>query len=301
MEKKDIIEFFDRCAPQWDAQMIKSDVKIGKILDNAEVGPGMDVLDVACGTGVMFDYYLQRDVASVTGIDIAPQMAKIAQEKYAGEPKVQVLCGDVEEYTFDRKFDRIVVYNAFPHFPYPKRLIKILAGLLKENGRLTVAHGMSREAIDGHHSGAASKVSNGLMSAESLKRIFDAHFQVEVVISNDYMYQVSGVKRDVLAHSHGGATHSHGGLTHCHTHGEEAHDHLPRENATPLAELLAMMRYLVSHNDAHAQEVADLARELMAAGKDVAYDELMDAVSDFDMVNAKLAAILEKLSVEEDI
>ena len=301
MEKKDIIEFFDRCAPQWDAQMIKSDVKIGKILDNAEVGPGMDVLDVACGTGVMFDYYLQRDVASVTGIDIAPQMAKIAQEKYAGEPKVQVLCGDVEEYTFDRKFDRIVVYNAFPHFPYPKRLIKILAGHLKENGRLTVAHGMSREAIDGHHSGAASKVSNGLMSAESLKRIFDAHFQVEVVISNDYMYQVSGVKRDVLAHSHGGATHSHGGLTHCHTHGEEAHDHLPRENATPLAELLAMMRYLVSHNDAHAQEVADLARELMAAGKDVAYDELMDAVSDFDMVNAKLAAILEKLSVEEDI
>ena len=62
-----------------------------------------------------------------------------------------------------------------------------------------------------------------------------------------------------------------------------------------------MMRYLVSHNDAHAQEVADLARELMAAGKDVAYDELMDAVSDFDMVNAKLAAILEKLSMEEEI
>ena len=80
MEKKDIIEFFDRCAPSWDAEMIKSDVIIGKILDNAEVGAGMDVLDVACGTGVMFDYYLQRDVASVTGIDIAPQMAKSRQK-----------------------------------------------------------------------------------------------------------------------------------------------------------------------------------------------------------------------------
>ena len=206
----------------------------------------------------------------------------------------------MEEYAFDRKFDRIVVYNAFPHFPYPKRLIKILAGLLKEDGRLTVAHGMSREAIDGHHSGDASKVSNGLMSAESLKRIFDAHFDVEVVISNRHMYQVSGVKRDVLAHSHSGHTHSHGGLTHCHTHGDEAHDHLPLENATPLEELLVMMKYLVSHNDAHAQEVADLARELMAAGKDVVYDEIMDAVSDFDMVNAKLAAILNKLSSQEE-
>ena len=299
MNKQDIIEFFDRCAPSWDAEMIKSDAIIGRILDNAEIGDGMDILDVACGTGVMFDYYLQRNAASVTGIDISPEMAKIAAAKFADESRVRVICGDVEEYAFDRKFDRIVVYNAFPHFPYPKRLIKILSKLLKEGGRLTVAHGMSREAIDGHHSGAASKVSNGLMAAESLKRIFDAHFEVEVVISNRHMYQVSGVKRDVLAASHSGCTHSHGGLTHCHTHGEEAHDHLPRENATPLEELLVMMKYLVSHNDAHAQEVADLARELMAAGKDVAYDELMDAVSDFDMVNAKLAAILNKLTVEE--
>ena len=301
MDKKDVIEFFDRCAPNWDADMIKNDVIIGRILDNAEVGAGMDVLDVACGTGVMFDYYLSRGVASVTGIDIAPEMAKIAAQKYAAEDKVQVLCGDVEEYAFDRKFDRIVVYNAFPHFPYPKRLIKILAKLLKEDGRLTVAHGMSREAIDNHHSGNASKVSNGLMAAESLKRIFDAHFEVEVVISNRHMYQVSGVKRDVLANSHCGHTHSHGGLTHSHTHGEEEHDHLPRENATPLEELLVMMKYLVSHNDAHAQEVADLARELMVAGKDVAYDEIMDAVSDFDMVNAKLAAVLNKLSAEEEL
>ena len=299
MEKKDVIEFFDRCAPSWDAEMIKSDVKINKILDNTEVGEGMDILDVACGTGVMFPYYLQRNVASVTGIDISPEMAKIAAAKYAEESKVQVICGDVEEYAFGRKFDRIVAYNAFPHFPYPKRLIKTLAGLLKEDGRLTIAHGMSREAIDGHHSGSASKVSNGLMSAENLKRIFDAHFDVEVVISNRHMYQVSGVKRDVLAHSHSGHTHSHGGLTHSHTHGDEAHDHLPKENSTPLEELLVMMKYLVTHNDAHAQEVAELARELMAAGKDVAYDEIMDAVSDFDMVNAKLAAILGKLTLEE--
>ena len=300
MEKKDIIEFFDRCAPTWDADMIKSDVIIGKILDNAEVGADMDILDVACGTGVMFDYYLQRNVASVTGIDIAPEMAKIAAEKYKAESKVQVICGDVEEYAFNRKFDRIVVYNAFPHFPYPKRLIKTLAGLLKEDGRLTVAHGMSREAIDGHHSGAASKVSNGLMTADKLKRIFDAHFEVEVVISNRHMYQVSGVKQDLLAHCHGGMTHSHGDLTHCHTHADAGHDHLPAENATPLEELLVMMRYLVSHNDAHAQEVANLAGELMAAGKNSAYDEIMDAVSDFDMVNAKLAAILNKLTVDQD-
>ena len=298
MNKSDVIAFFDRCAPSWDAEMIKSDAIIGKILDHAEVGPGMAVLDVACGTGVLFDYYLERNVASVTGIDISPEMAKIAQSKYAGETRVQVICADVEEYPFGKKFDRIVVYNAFPHFPKPKYLIRRLSELLKEGGRLTVAHGQSREAIDGHHGGAASKVSNGLMTADSLKKLFEPYFEVEVMISNRQMYQVSGVKRDVLAPSHSGDTHSHGGLTHCHTHGDEEHNHLPAANATPLEELLVLMKYLVSHNDAHAQEVADLARELMVAGKDVAYDEIMDAVSDFDMVNAKLAAIQERLSAE---
>ena len=300
MKKQDVIEFFDRVASSWDADMIKNDLVIGKILDNAEIEAGQDVLDVACGTGVMFPYYLQRGVASVTGIDISPEMAKIAAEKFAEEPNIRVICGDVEEMQFDRKFDRIVVYNAFPHFPKPKRLIKILAGLLKENGRLTIAHGQSREAIDGHHKGSASKVSNGLMAADSLKKLFDPHFDVEVMISNSRMYQVSGVKRDPLAHSHDGAVpHTHGGLTHSHVHGEEDHTHILDENATPLEELLVMMKYLVSHNDAHAQEVADLARNLQGAGKYSVYDEIMDAVADFDMVNAKLDAILNQLMTEE--
>ena len=299
MNKQDVIAFFDRMAPAWDADMIKNDVIIGKILDNAEIEAGQDVLDVACGTGVMFPYYLQRGVASVTGIDISPELVKIAESKFASEAGVKVICGDVEEVPFEKKFDRIVVYNAFPHFPKPKRLIKILAGLLKENGRLTIAHGQSRESIDNHHKGSASKVSNGLMSADNLKKLFDPHFDVEIMISNSAMYQVSGVKRDPLAHSHDGAVaHPHGGLPHSHAHGDLEHEHVIDENATPLEELLVMMKYLVTHNDAHAQEVADLARNLQGVGEIEVYAEIMDAVSDFDMVNAKLAAVLERLSAE---
>lgn len=286
MDKNDVIEFFDQCAPTWDAGMIKSDAIIGKILDNAEVAANMDVLDVACGTGVMFDYYLERGVNSVTGIDISPEMAKIAAGKYENESRIQVICGDVEETAFDRKFDVIVVYNAFPHFPDPRRLIKTLSGLLKEGGRLTVAHGASREAIDNHHQGAASKVSNGLMSADSLKKLFEPYLQVEIVISNDRMYQVSGVKRQGHLHSHGDHTHSHD-FEGDHTHGK---------TDTPMEEMLALMKFMVRHNDAHAQELAELAQQLQAAGKLRAYRQIMDAVSDFDMVNAKLAAVVTDLT-----
>lgn len=290
MDKQDVIDFFDRCASTWDADMIKNDAVIERILDHAEVTEGQDILDVACGTGVMFPYYLKRGVASVTGIDISPEMAKIAAEKYKQITEVSVLCADVEEASFQRKFDVIVVYNAFPHFPDPKRLIKTLAGLLKDGGRLTIAHGASREAIDGHHKGAASKISNGLMSAQSLKNLFDPHFDVEVMISNAHMYQVSGVKW-------GAGSHEHGGFVHSHAHGE-AHDHSHGSEDTPMEELLALMKFMVNHNDAHAQELAELACQLKDAGRGNAYRQIMDAVANFDMVNAQLDAVVQELSLE---
>ena len=300
MQKNDVIAYFDGCAPTWDEKNIHNDIVIGKILDNAEITSGTDVLDVACGTGVLFPYYLERGVNSVTGIDISSKMAEIAAEKFADCDCVQVICGDVESYPFERKFDRIVVYNAFPHFPKPKRLIKILARLLKEDGRLTIAHGANREAIDRCHHGSAGSISTSLMTAENLKKLFAPHFNVEIMISNKHMYQVSGVKKDPLAHSHDeDIEHTHGGLIHSHAHGDLEHEHVLDENAAPLEELLVMMKYLVSHNDAHAQEVADLARNLQGAGKINVYDEIMDAVADFDMVNAKLAAILTRMTAED--
>ena len=193
MDKKSVIEFFDRLAPQWDAEMIRSDEIIGTILDNAGVKEGKDVLDVACGTGVLIPDYLMRGVASVTAIDISPRMAEIAKRKFPHE-NVTVICGDVEETDLGRQFDCIVVYNAFPHFPDPDRLIARLTSLLKPGGRLTVAHGMSREKIDGHHSGMASKVSRGLMSAEDLSAIFSKGLTVTTVLSDERMYQVAGEK-----------------------------------------------------------------------------------------------------------
>ena len=187
----EVIEFFDRLAPGWDADLIRNDEIINIILDNAGVTAGKDILDVATGTGVLIPDYLQRSAGSVTGIDISSGMAEIAKEKFRGQD-VEIICGDVEETDFGRQFDCVVVYNAFPHFPDPERLIARLAALLKPGGRLTIAHGMSREKINAHHHGAAQHVSNGLMRAEDLAQIFEKYLTVTTVISDERMYQVTG-------------------------------------------------------------------------------------------------------------
>ena len=191
MDKKLVADFFDKCAPWWDADMIRNEEVISTILENGGIRAGVEVLDVACGTGVLFPDYLKRGVASVTGIDIAPEMVKLAAAKF---PEVTVLCGDVETTDFGKQFDCIMVYNAFPHFPDPAKLIEVLAGLTKPGGRLSVAHGMSRAALIKHHE-RASDVSIDLIHEKELKEIFSKWFEVDVVISDDRMYQVSGVKK----------------------------------------------------------------------------------------------------------
>ena len=287
MKKTDIAAFFDNCAPWWDADMVRNEDIIATILDNGGIREGVHVLDVACGTGVLFPDYLARGAASVTGIDISPEMAKIAASKF---PEVQVICGDVEEVKFDRQFDCIMVYNAFPHFPDPVHLVEVLANLLKPGGRLSVAHGMSRAALSNHHAGRAAKVSIDLLHEQELADIFSDWFDVDVIISDDRMYQVSGVRKE-------GTVHSHGGHRHVHIHDHD-HDHSHGTGGTPLEELLALMKYMVSHNDAHAQELAGLADQLKEAGKIRAYKKIMDAVAEFDMANAKLDAVFKDLMEE---
>ena len=191
MEKKDVITFFDNCAPWWDADMVRNEDIIAMILDNGGIREGIDVLDVACGTGVLFPDYLKRGAASVTGIDISPEMAKIAQSKF---PEVSVICGDVESVEFGKKFDAVMVYNAFPHFPDPAHRIEVLSGLVKPGGRLSVAHGMSRAALTHHHE-RATAVSIDLLEEHELAALFAPWFDVDVIISDDRMYQVAGVRK----------------------------------------------------------------------------------------------------------
>ena len=197
IDKRDVQAFFDRLAPDWDAGMVRNEAVIARILDNAGVCEGCTVLDVACGTGVLFGDYVKRGAARVTAVDLSPEMAARAAEKAAGTC-IEVICGDVEtdvQVQESAPYDVVMVYNAFPHFPDPAGLIRRLSGLLRPGGRLSIAHGMSRAALDAHHSGSAHAVSMGLLPEAEVRVLMAPYLDVDVVISDDWMYQVCGVKR----------------------------------------------------------------------------------------------------------
>ncbi len=67
---------------------------------------------------------------------------------------------------------------------------------------------------------------------------------------------------------------------------------------TPMEELMALMKYMVGHNAAHAKELADLAVQLEKAGSHMAYEQVMAAVSDFEKGNMRLSLVLTSLDVK---
>jgi len=192
---QDVIAFFDRLAPTWDAGMVRDEAVIAEILDRAGVAPGKAVLDVACGTGVLIPDYLKRGAESVTAIDVSPKMVEIARSKFS-DARVRILCGDAENTAFDRTFDCIVVYNALPHFSDPDRLIRRLSAALSLGGTLSIAHGMSRERINEHHRGTPDSVSNGLAPADALAAVLGKYLKVTATISDERLYQVCGMRTD---------------------------------------------------------------------------------------------------------
>ena len=193
MNTQEIIAFFDRWAPGWDADMVRDDQKIGFILDAAHVVPGARVLDVACGTGVLFPDYLARDVANVAAVDISPEMARIASGKTEGTC-ISVLCGDAQTLDLPGGYDCCVIYNAFPHFTEPDRLIARMADLLREGGTLCIAHGMSLAALNRHHERARS-VSREMFTAEALSNMMAPYFDIETAVSDDEKFVVAGRKK----------------------------------------------------------------------------------------------------------
>lgn len=195
MNKQEIIAFFDRLAPTWDAHTVTDDRKLRFILDAAGIGEHTTVLDVACGTGVLFPYYLQRGAARVIGVDISPEMTRIAATKLH-DARVEIVCGDVETIPVLRRCDACVIYNAFPHFPEPERLIARLALWLRPGGRLTVAHGMGMEALDRHHASSASQVSRHMLSPAALCALMSPWFETDISVSDSEKYVVSGCLRE---------------------------------------------------------------------------------------------------------
>jgi ubiquinone/menaquinone biosynthesis C-methylase UbiE len=106
---------------------------VDPLLDVAEVGPGVRVLDVASGPGYVAAEAAERG-ASVVGVDIAEAMIALASRLH---PQVEFVQGDAEALPFaDESFDAAVGNFALLHLGRPEQAAAEFVRVLKPGGRL---------------------------------------------------------------------------------------------------------------------------------------------------------------------
>jgi len=117
--------------------------RIGEVgercVEAAGVEPGMDVLDVACGTGNA-TIPAARTGARVTGLDFSPDLLAVARERAADAMvEVEWVEGDAQELPFeDASFDRVL--STFGHMfaPDHRRTAEEMRRVCRPGGAIAV-------------------------------------------------------------------------------------------------------------------------------------------------------------------
>jgi len=99
--------------------------------------PCAQALDIGCGTGT-FARLLAERADHVLGLDLSPQMIRLARERSQQYPNIDFQVTDVTTWTFPwAHFDCIASIAAFHHLPLDEMLIKA-RDALKVGGTLLI-------------------------------------------------------------------------------------------------------------------------------------------------------------------
>jgi SAM-dependent methyltransferase len=110
------------------------------LVQRAEVEPGMDVLDVACGTGNA-TIPAARLGARVTGLDLVPELLAIARERAADAMvEVEWVAGDAQQLPFaPGSFDRVLSVFGCMFAPDHDRTAAELLRVCRPGGAIALA------------------------------------------------------------------------------------------------------------------------------------------------------------------
>lgn len=122
-----------------------------KIVATANLKPESWVLDVGCGTGVLFAHFLASGVRqeNITGCDLSSEMLKLAKERY---PHAKYFQGDIIDFPANLPHFDAVIFNAcFGNIFDQKSALQKALALLKPNGTVVISHPLGAKFVQGLH------------------------------------------------------------------------------------------------------------------------------------------------------
>jgi len=186
-------DFFNGLASGWDERQTLSENEVFDLVKLANIMPDDKVLDVACGTGIIDLHLLKLGARNVVAIDLSDNMIAVAKSKNRCE-KIQYKVADFYDYS-EGDFDKIVIYNAYPHFTDTPAFLSAINRNLKNGGEFSIIHSDPPKVINERHSGGAKIVSKDLKAASEEADIFKELFDIVMTVDDGERYLIRGKKR----------------------------------------------------------------------------------------------------------
>lgn len=91
------------------------------------------LLDIGCGTGYLIDMLQKQKSADYYGLDLSPEMLKVAKNKLSGS--VELIEGYSDSLPYkDSSFDVVTCIQSFHHYPKPEKAMAEAYRVLKPGG-----------------------------------------------------------------------------------------------------------------------------------------------------------------------
>ncbi|NFA61713.1 class I SAM-dependent methyltransferase [Clostridium sporogenes] len=190
-------EFFNNLAEKWDSMCFHPKEKIEYILSKVDLKEGDRILDIGSGTGVLIPYLENKisNSGNIAALDIAENMLKVSKEKNKYS-NLEFIVGDFLEYESKKTFNCITAYSCYPHFKDKDRLADRAYDLLKEDGKLVIAHSESKEKINSRHKDVDHKIKSHILpNIKYTAELMEKHnFKTIYVEDNEEFYIYIGEK-----------------------------------------------------------------------------------------------------------
>ncbi|MBD2294393.1 class I SAM-dependent methyltransferase [Anabaena sphaerica FACHB-251] len=108
-----------------------------RLISKIELPANANVLDLGCGTGRLLNRLASEfpDLRG-TGLDLSPQMLRVARQSNHHRPRLIYLEGNAESLPFaEGQFDAVFNTISFLHYSQPERVLSEVARVLAPGGR----------------------------------------------------------------------------------------------------------------------------------------------------------------------
>lgn len=136
IDKFQVSRQFSRAASQYDRFAIVQSEMADRLLAGIKDGAAGKLVDLGCGTGAALARIQNRTKLSLTGIDLAPEMLKIAKSRV---PTASFIIGDLERTQLKTNVFDFVFSNAALQWCNLSAALKEMNRLLRPGGKLLLA------------------------------------------------------------------------------------------------------------------------------------------------------------------